>query len=45
MFYADTVGLKNVVAAMANHAEGRNGQYWKPAALLAKLAAEGKTFN
>ncbi|HSD44096.1 MAG TPA: 3-hydroxyacyl-CoA dehydrogenase NAD-binding domain-containing protein [Burkholderiales bacterium] len=45
MFYADTVGLKNVAAAMAKYAEGRNGQYWKPAALLAKLAAEGKTFN
>jgi 3-hydroxyacyl-CoA dehydrogenase len=45
MFYADTVGLKNVAAAMAKYAEGRNGQYWKPAGLLAKLAAEGKTFN
>jgi 3-hydroxyacyl-CoA dehydrogenase len=45
MFYADTVGLKNVVAAMAKYAGGRNGQYWKPAALLAKLAAAGKTFN
>jgi 3-hydroxyacyl-CoA dehydrogenase len=45
MFYADTVGLKNVVAAMARYAKGRNGQFWKPAALLARLAAEGKTFN
>jgi 3-hydroxyacyl-CoA dehydrogenase len=45
MFYADTVGLKTVVAAMAKYAEGRNGKYWKPAALLAKLAADGKTFN
>jgi 3-hydroxyacyl-CoA dehydrogenase len=45
MFYADTIGLKNVVAAMAKYAAGRNGQYWKPAALLAKLAADGKTFN
>ena len=45
MFYADTIGLKNVVAAMAKYAGGRNGQYWKPAALLARLAAEGKTFN
>jgi 3-hydroxyacyl-CoA dehydrogenase len=45
MFYADTVGLKNVVAAMAKYAAGRNGRYWKPAALLAKLAADGKTFN
>ena len=45
MFYADTVGLKDVVAAMEKYAKGRNGQFWKPAALLAKLAAEGKTFN
>jgi 3-hydroxyacyl-CoA dehydrogenase len=45
MFYADTVGLKNVAAAMAKYAAGRNGQYWKPAALLAKLAADSKTFN
>ncbi|HTO50212.1 MAG TPA: 3-hydroxyacyl-CoA dehydrogenase NAD-binding domain-containing protein [Burkholderiales bacterium] len=45
MFYADTVGLKNVVAAMERYAKGRNGQFWKPAALLARLAADGKTFN
>jgi hypothetical protein len=30
---------------MAKYAGGRNGQYWKPAALLGTLAAEGKTFN
>jgi 3-hydroxyacyl-CoA dehydrogenase len=45
MFYADTVGLKNVVAAMERYAKGRNGQFWQPAPLLARLAAEGKTFN
>jgi 3-hydroxyacyl-CoA dehydrogenase len=45
MFHADTVGLKNVVAAMDRYAQGRYPQYWKPAALLSKLAAEGKTFN
>jgi 3-hydroxyacyl-CoA dehydrogenase len=45
MFYADTVGLKNVVSAMARYAKGRNGQFWQPAPLLARLAAEGKTFN
>ena len=45
MFYADTVGLKNVAAAMARYAKGRNGQFWQPAALLARLAAEGKTFS
>jgi len=45
MLYADTVGLSNVVSAMEKYAKGRNGQFWKPAPLLAKLAAEGKTFN
>jgi len=45
MLYADTVGLMNVVAAMEKYAKGRHGEFWKPAPLLAKLAAEGKTFN
>jgi 3-hydroxyacyl-CoA dehydrogenase len=45
MFYADTVGLSNVVAAMEKYAGGRHGEFWKPAPLLAKLAAERKTFN
>jgi len=45
MFYADTVGLPNVVAAMEKYAGGRHGKFWKPAPLLVKLAAEGKTFN
>jgi 3-hydroxyacyl-CoA dehydrogenase len=45
MFYADTVGLQNVRAAMEKYAKARNGQFWKPAALLARLAGEGKAFN
>jgi 3-hydroxyacyl-CoA dehydrogenase len=45
MFYADTVGLGRVLAAMERHAKGRHGQFWKPAALLVRLAGEGKTFN
>ena len=45
MLYADSVGLLNVVAAMEKYAKGRHGEFWKPAPLLAKLAAEGKTFN
>ena len=45
MFYADTVGLPSVVVAMEKYAEGRHGEFWKPAPLLVKLAAEGKTFN
>jgi 3-hydroxyacyl-CoA dehydrogenase len=45
MFYADTVGLQAVVARMGEFAKNRNSEFWKPAQLLAKLAAEGKTFN
>jgi 3-hydroxyacyl-CoA dehydrogenase len=45
MFYADTVGLANVVKAMENFANGLHGDAWKPAELLVKLAKEGKTFN
>jgi 3-hydroxyacyl-CoA dehydrogenase len=45
MFYADTVGLQNVVMTMERFAKGRHGDAWKPAPLLARLAAEGKTFN
>ncbi len=45
MFYADTVGLFNVVMAMEKYAAGPHGDAWKPAPLLVKLATEGKTFN
>ena len=45
MFYADTVGLPNVLMAMEKFSRARHGDAWKPAPLLAKLAAEGKTFN
>jgi len=44
MHYADRVGLKKVYDKI-NEFRGRYGeQYWKPAALLEKLAGEGKTF-
>ena len=45
MFYADTVGLPNVLAAINKYAKGHQGQAWKPAPLLVKLAAEGRLFN
>ena len=45
MFYADTVGLPNVLASIERLSKGRHGDAWKPAPLLVKLAAEGKTFN
>jgi len=44
MFYADSVGLDRVLARVkALHA--RCGDWWKPAPLLEKLAAEGRTFS
>ena len=45
MFYADTVGLAKVLAAIQRFAKGYQGDAWKVAPLLAKLADEGKTFN
>ena len=47
MFWADRKGLANVVATMNKFAQNPNADpaFWKPAPLLAKLAAEGKTFN
>ncbi len=47
MLYADQVGLFNVVQAMHHFAANPldDAEFWKPAPLLAKLAAEGKTFN
>ncbi|HUP07192.1 MAG TPA: 3-hydroxyacyl-CoA dehydrogenase NAD-binding domain-containing protein, partial [Caldimonas sp.] len=47
MNYADTVGLYNVVQSMKRFAQNPrdDAAFWKPAPLLARLAAEGKTFN
>ena len=45
MFYADTVGLFNVLMAMEKYAKGRHGDAWAPAPLLVRLTAEGKGFN
>ena len=47
MCYADTVGLFNVVAAMKRFALNPldDAAFWQPAPLLAKLAAEGKSFS
>jgi len=47
MCYADTVGLFNVVRAMQRFALNPldDGEFWQPAPLLARLVAEGKSFN
>ncbi|NBQ90344.1 MAG: 3-hydroxyacyl-CoA dehydrogenase [Betaproteobacteria bacterium] len=45
--YADTQGLFNVVQAMKRFARNPHddAEFWRPAPLLARLAAEGKTFS
>ena len=47
MHYAGEVGLFNVVQAMNRFAKNPNddADFWQPAPLLAKLAAEGKQFS
>jgi 3-hydroxyacyl-CoA dehydrogenase len=45
MFYADTVGLANVLAAIEQFGRGYHGEAWLPAALLKRLADEGRGFN
>jgi 3-hydroxyacyl-CoA dehydrogenase len=47
MLYADQVGLFNVVQAMKRFQTNPrdDAKFWEPAPLLARLAAEGKTFN
>ncbi|MFN8909047.1 MAG: 3-hydroxyacyl-CoA dehydrogenase NAD-binding domain-containing protein [Betaproteobacteria bacterium] len=44
MMSADLIGLPKVLEAVKGY-EQRVGQWWKPAALLERLAAEGKGFN
>ncbi|MBA3476836.1 MAG: enoyl-CoA hydratase/isomerase family protein [Lautropia sp.] len=47
MLYADMMGLYGVVDRMKQFAANPHGDpaFWTPAPLLAKLAAEGKSFN
>jgi 3-hydroxyacyl-CoA dehydrogenase len=44
MFYADQVGLKQIVERLQFYAKQTNDPSLEPAALLKKLADEGKTF-
>jgi 3-hydroxyacyl-CoA dehydrogenase len=44
MFYADTVGLSKVYESVKRFHE-QHGEFWKPAALLERLAGEGGKFN
>jgi 3-hydroxyacyl-CoA dehydrogenase len=44
MFYADTVGLANVLARV-NEYRAQFGDYWQPSPLLAELAATNRGFH
>jgi 3-hydroxyacyl-CoA dehydrogenase len=44
MFYADTVGLPNILRAMRTFAKGYQPDAWHPAPLLEKLATENGSF-
>ena len=44
MFYADTVGLQNVLARIEEF-HSKHGHWWRPASLLSELAQNGGTFS
>ncbi len=45
MFYADTLGLKHVLAKIEEFEKRHGSDLWAPAPLLKKLAEAGKTFE
>jgi len=45
MFYADTVGLPNVLMRIQELERKHGSDLWSPAPLLARLANEGRTFG
>jgi 3-hydroxyacyl-CoA dehydrogenase len=45
MFYADSIGLANVVARIEEFGQRHGTALWTPAPLLKRLAMEGKTFT
>jgi 3-hydroxyacyl-CoA dehydrogenase len=44
MFYADTIGVANVLERVRSYRE-QFGDYWEPAPLLERLVAEGRGFH
>jgi 3-hydroxyacyl-CoA dehydrogenase len=45
LFYADTVGLSNILRSMREFSKGYQPDAWEPAPLLKQLAAAGKSFG
>jgi 3-hydroxyacyl-CoA dehydrogenase len=44
MYWADQIGLDNILADIKKFEAEYGGDTWKPAPLLEKLVAEGKNF-
>lgn len=44
LFYADQLGLKEVLAAIENYCQQFGPDFWAPAPLLRELAAKGRNF-
>jgi 3-hydroxyacyl-CoA dehydrogenase len=44
LFYADTIGLPNILRTMREFAKGYQPDAWEPAPLLKQLASAGKAF-
>jgi 3-hydroxyacyl-CoA dehydrogenase len=44
MYWADQIGLDNILADIKKFEAEYGGDTWKPAPLLEKLVAEGKKF-
>jgi 3-hydroxyacyl-CoA dehydrogenase len=45
MFYADTIGLKNVLVKIEEFEKRHGSHWWAPAPLLKRLAEADKTFE
>ena len=45
MFYAEAIGLDKVLAVMREFEQRDRDDFWKPAALLEQLVADGKSFR
>ena len=45
MFYADTIGLKNVLDKIQEFEKRHGSDLWAPAPLLKRLAEAGETFE
>jgi 3-hydroxyacyl-CoA dehydrogenase len=45
MFWADQIGLDNILGTVEQFYDDLGGEQWKPAALLQKLVSEGRKFS